>query len=118
MIIKKMQCKICSVQCDLNIEIDSQKASITGNKCGRGIDYAKSQFSDDSVIVTARCILLNGSMGRLPVTSTAPIPIYMVDEVIEIIKNTQVIAPVSKDQIIIENVLNSGVDIVSQRRVK
>lgn len=56
-------------------------------------------------------------MSRVPVKSTDLIPSEKVDEVMEIIKNTVVYAPVNKGEIVIKNILNTGVDIVTQRKV-
>lgn len=113
-----LQCKICSVQCNLTIETQDENILITGNNCGRGLDYAKSQISKDKTILKGRCILLKGSMGRLPVISSEPISRDLLDSALELISNTKVLAPVKKDQVIISNILNTSVDIISQRRVK
>ena len=112
-----MICKICNLSCDLKVEKNINTLVVTGNKCGRGYDYAKSQFENGETLLTARCILLNGSMGRLPVISTKPFPAYLIDQAISIIRETQVSAPVEKGAIIIENLLHTGINIISQRRV-
>lgn len=90
---------------------------VIGNRCGRGIDYALKLISDENKILTGRCILVNGPMGRLPVISSAPVPKDISDAVLEKIRSLRVEAPVEKGQILIENIMESGVDILAQRRV-
>lgn len=101
------------------LAVDGSEAEInvTGNRCGRGIDYARKLISDESITITGRCILINGTMGRLPVVSSSPVPKDISDAVLEEIRNLKVEAPVEKGQILIDNLMGSGINILAQRRV-
>ena len=81
------------------------------------MDYAAGYKSADSVFLKGRCLLENGPLGRLPVVSSTPVPQAVVDEMLTVIQQTYVSAPVEKGQIVIKNILGSGIDILSQRRV-
>ncbi|HCO18292.1 MAG TPA: molybdopterin oxidoreductase [Tissierellales bacterium] len=112
-----VKCNICPVGCMLEVGGSETDINVTGNRCGRGIEYARKLISDESKILTGRCILLNGPMGRLPVVSSKPVPKDISDAVLEQVRNLRVYAPVEKGQILIENIMGSGIDILAQRRV-
>ena len=118
MLIEK-KCLVCPLGCDLKIIKDNNNNDYTikGNKCNRGKDFAIKEVTEPSRIITSRVLLKNGPMSRLPVKSNGIIRESLIEKCMEIIKETGVVAPVEKDQIIIPNILNSGVDIVAARRV-
>lgn len=113
-------CKVCPIGCELKIKIDPENPSnylVEGNRCNRGKEFGLKEVLEPSRVLTSRVLLKNGPMGRLPVKTNGVIPENLVDECMEIIKITEVSAPVKKGQIIIENILNTGVDVVAARRV-
>ena len=115
-----MKCKVCPVGCDLKIITgESQPSSyiVEGNQCGRGRDYGIKEVLEPSRIITSRVLLDNGPMSRLPVKTSDIIPHELVDKCMEIIKETRVSAPVSKGDIIIKNILETGVDLIAARKV-
>ena len=118
MIIEK-KCLVCPIECNLKIikNEDINNYTIEGNKCNRGKDFAIKELTEPSRIITSRVLLKNGPMSRLPVKSKGIIPEALIEECMEIIKTTEVIAPVYKDQVIIPNILGTGIDIVAARRV-
>ncbi len=113
------KCKVCPVGCDLKIvKDDNIEYSVEGNRCNRGKEYGINEILKPSRVLTSRVLLKNGPMGRLPVKTTGVIPENLVDECMEIIKVTEVSSPIEKGEIIIKNILDSGVDVVAARRVK
>ncbi len=113
-----MQCKVCPMACDLIInKIDPSTYSVEGNKCNRGKEYGLKEILEPSRILTSRVLLKNGPMSRLPVKTNGVIPSDLVDKSMEIIKESKVAAPVAKGDIIIKNILNTGVDVVAARKV-
>lgn len=114
------KCKVCPVGCDLNIIPDKSQPSsylIKGNKCDRGKDYGIKEILEPSRVLTSRVLLKNGPMSRLPVRTNGIIPKHLVNQCMDIIKITIVSAPVNKGDIIIENILNTGIDLIAARKV-
>ncbi|MCK9443232.1 MAG: DUF1667 domain-containing protein [Tissierellaceae bacterium] len=112
------RCLVCPVGCILKIEKDGDSDYlIRGNKCGRGKDFAIKEMKEPSRVLTSRVILKNGPMSRLPVKTSDIIPQYLVDKCMEIIRTTEVTAPVKMGQIIIENILNTNINVVAARKV-
>ncbi|NLK44348.1 MAG: DUF1667 domain-containing protein [Tissierellia bacterium] len=119
MIVEK-KCKVCPVGCNLVIKKDSSNPSnytVEGNRCNRGLEFGIKEMKEPSRILTSRVLLENGPMSRLPVKTTGIIPEELVDQCMEIIKVTKVSAPVKKDQVIIKDILGTGVDVVAARKV-
>lgn len=115
-----LRCKVCSVACNLEIlEDKSHKDAyiVSGNKCNRGREYALKEKLEPSRVLTSRVILKNGPMGRVPVKTNGIIPFELVDQAMEIIRNTSATAPLKKGDIIIENLLDTGVDLIAARKV-
>jgi len=118
--IMEIKCKVCPVGCNLVIKNDDKNPSnyiVEGNRCNRGWEFGIKEVKEPSRVLTSRVLLENGPMGRLPVKTTGIIPKELVDECMEIIKSTKVSAPVERGQIIIKNILGTGVDVVAARKV-
>lgn len=114
------KCKVCPVGCELKIIKDKSNPYsyiVEGNQCGRGSDYGIKEVLEPSRIITSRVLLKNGPMSRLPVKTNDIIPHELIDQCMEIIKETRVSAPVNKGDIIIKNILGTGVDLIAARKV-
>ncbi len=112
----KITCSICEMACEITIEQYEKATIISGNRCGRGYQLAEKYLTHDQKIVTGRCLLSGGQLSRLPVSTTKEIPPELIDKVLKMIKKTTVDAPVVRGQIIIENILDTGADVIAQRK--
>lgn len=115
-----MKCKVCPMACDLKItknKINPSTIEVEGNRCNRGKEYALKEVLEPSRVLTSRVLLENGPMSRLPVKTNGIIPSDLVDKSMDIIKETKVSAPVKKGEIIIKNILNTGIDVIAARKV-
>lgn len=114
---KTFKCQVCPVGCTLQVYEKNNDLIIEGNKCSRGLEYAKSVYKASPQVLFGRCLLLNASMGRLPVKTTNPVPEEFKNQAMEQIRNTSVKAPIVKGQVIIKNILGLNIDVVSMRKV-
>lgn len=115
-----IKCEVCPIGCELIItkdEINPSKSKIEGNKCNRGKEYALKEILEPSRILTSRVLLEHGPMSRLPVKTSGVIPSNLVDKTMELIRETKVAAPIVKGDIIIKNILDTGVDLIAARKV-
>lgn len=114
-----MQCKICPMKCELIIEDDKENNSYTvrGNRCPQGQKYVLKELKEPSRVMFSRVLLDSGPMSRLHVKTDDIVPSYLKDKFIEIIENTRVKAPISKGDIIIKDVMNTGINVISARKV-
>lgn len=114
------KCKVCPVGCKLKIIQDKSNPSsytVEGNRCNRGKEFGIKEVLEPSRVLTSRVLLKHGPMSRLPVKTNGVISENLVDKCMDIIKTTEVSAPVEKGQIIIKNILDTGVDVIAARKV-
>lgn len=113
---RKITCAICPMACDIEVSQNDGELVIEGNRCGRGYQFVQKHLKADERVVTGRCLLSGGQMNRLPVATSMEIPENLVQEVLEVIQNTRVHAPIKRGQVIIENILGTGADVIAQRK--
>lgn len=113
---KEMVCIVCPMSCHLTVEMEKGKVkSVTGNTCPRGVKYANEELTNPTRMVTSTVIIKNAKLSRLPVCTRTPIPKGKIKDVMKQINKVKVKAPVKRDDVIIENVARTGVDIIASR---
>ena len=113
---KNLTCIICPQGCNINVEIENgEVVNVTGNTCKRGYDYAISEVTNPVRTVTSTMKLENGSM--VGVKTDKPIPKELIFKCMEEINKTEVKAPVRIGQVLIENVLETGSNVVATTNV-
>lgn len=116
---KNITCICCPLGCQLDIDIENEEIlQVSNNKCKRGDTYARKELTNPTRVVTTTVCIKGGDINMLPVKTNGDIPIKMVFSCVSHIKNTVVNAPVKVGDIVVKNILNTGVDIVATRNVK
>jgi len=110
-------CNKCKNNCSIEIVNINSHAYYSGYKCSKGLSDAKSHLNQEDKILTARAILTNAKMSTIPVRTTDKIPFSLIPDAIKIIENTKVKAPIEKGTVIIENILDTGINVVTLRKV-
>jgi CxxC motif-containing protein len=90
--------------------------SVTGNTCPRGAKYAQQECTVPERVITA-VIPVDGSDTPLSVKTKQPVPKSMIFDVMDVLQGVRVSPPVQIGQVIVENVLNTGSDIVATRNL-
>ena len=107
-------CIACPIGCHLEIDTDNDYA-VTGNQCKRGAIYGKKELTNPTRIITSTVIIKNAIHNRLPVKTDGEIPKNMIFDVMKQLNNISVSSPVKMGQVIIENVCETGINIVASR---
>jgi CxxC motif-containing protein len=111
-------CINCPLSCSLElVEEDGEILEVRGNDCEIGRRYAEEEFRDPRRMVTTTVRVRDGILPLLPVVSTAPIPKSLVREAVRSLAGVVLEAPVEDGQVIVTDILNTGVDIVASRRL-
>ena len=84
-----------------------------GYGCRRGLDFAKSEFTDPVRLLTTTVKLAGRSDTVLAVRSSKPIPREKLMECMEVIRRTEAPVPVRQYDVIVSNILDTGADIVA-----
>lgn len=113
-----LTCIVCPTGCQIEVVINDGDLWISGYKCVRGKAYAQSECTHPVRTLTTTVRVDNGEIKLLPVKTKTPVDKHLLMDIMEILNQTRVEAPVSIGQIIIENVLGTGVDIIAGRPVK
>ncbi len=114
--IKNLICIQCPRGCHLSI--DSETMEVTGNSCPRGALYAKTELTDPKRTITSTVKVLYAPMQRCSVKTSAPVKKGMMMDVMKEINKVTIEAPVKMNQVIIENVLDTGVDVIATKQLE
>ena len=104
-------CIMCPMGCSLTVESDGGNISVKGNTCLRGKVYGENEFTSPKRVVTSLVRLEEG--GVVSVKTNGLIPKSMIGDILRTIKDVRVKKPVHIGDIIIKDVLNTGVDVVA-----
>jgi CxxC motif-containing protein len=114
--IKELICVNCPVGCRLSVTVeDNRVTDVTGNRCPRGKEYAETECIRPERILTTT-VRIQGAIHRvLPVITEQAIPLDLIADAMQAIRSIRVNAPVSAGDVIVKNLLDTGVDLVASR---
>ncbi|MBV7274970.1 DUF1667 domain-containing protein [Clostridium sp. PL3] len=119
MLMRELTCIGCPIGCQLQVKLEGKEVTeVTGFTCKRGEEYAKKECTNPTRIVTSSVYVEGGEIGVVPVKTEADIPKEKIFDCIKALKGIVVKAPVNIGDIIIKNVLDTGVNIIATRKVK
>lgn len=110
---KEFICIICPNGCKIKVEKVDDGFKVEGNICKRGYEFAINEMTNPkrSLCTTVRTSFKD--FPRLPVKTDREIPKDMIFKIMEEINKVTVNHIVKNNEIIIENVLETGANIVS-----
>ncbi|MDX9864400.1 MAG: DUF1667 domain-containing protein [Anaerolineaceae bacterium] len=112
----KMICVSCPKGCTLGVTIDGNTVvKVTGASCKRGLDYAHQEITDPRRMVASTVKVKNGVHPLVPVYTAAPVPKPLIFDILAEIRKIELQAPVKTEQVVIKNVLNTGINIIASR---
>jgi len=115
---RKLICISCPVGCELTVTIDNGKiVDVDGNACKLGVDYAEQEIFDPRRMVATTVKVKNGFLPLVPVYTENPVPKPMIKDVLVEIRKVEVEAPVAINDIVIENVLDTGINVIASRNM-
>ena len=111
---KQLTCIVCPRGCQLNIDDNNV---VTGNFCPRGKNYAISEITNPTRIVTSTMKVLNSNEVRVPVKTSKPIKKDLMFKIMDKINSKLVYAPIKIGDILIENVDGDNTDIIATKNI-
>jgi len=81
--------------------------------CKRGIAYGKQEFENPMRTVTSSVRVLGGSRPLCSVKTRDVIPKVKIPDILEILREIRVEAPVRIGQVIVADIAGTGVDVVA-----
>lgn len=115
---EKVICVTCPKGCTLTVTREGQTIVKVDNGCKRGHEYARQELTDPRRMVATSVRIKNSLHPLLPVYTSAPFPKPRIPELLAILREVEINAPVSLDQTILTNVLETGIDIHASKEMK
>ncbi|MCR5686724.1 MAG: FAD-dependent oxidoreductase [Lachnospiraceae bacterium] len=113
-VIHTVPCIICPKGCMIEVKTkDGDILSVSGNSCGRGDAYARSEVTSPVRTVTSTVKVSGGSRPLVPVRTEKPIPKDKIMQCIDEIRSFEAVSPVSEGDVLIKDVAGCGVAVIS-----
>lgn len=114
-----MNCIMCPLGCEMTVTIeDGAVTGVTGNTCPRGPKYVHDEVVAPKRMLTSTVRVNEGLLPLVPVVSKTTLPKERILDCAAALRQVIVDAPVSEGQVIVENILGLGVDIVASRSME
>ena len=115
---REMVCIVCPMGCHLTVTRgDDGQVSVAGNTCKRGETYGAQEFTNPMRVVTSSVFVDGGEMPLASVKTRGTVPKAKIGEVLGALTRVRLTAPVAIGDVVVENVVGTGVDVVATRRV-
>lgn len=116
--VKFVTCAKCLNRCQLRYE--TQNGTLTqvlNAACHKGIKYVKEIMDVPDTLIVQTVYLKNGMVSHAEVKTSAPVPGHMVNDVKEALEKIEIEAPITFGQVLIENFMDTGCDLISRSTV-
>lgn len=114
-----LTCIGCPMGCNLNVRLENgQVVGVEGNNCGIGKTYAEKECTNPTRIVTSSVCISDGEISILPVKTEHDIPKNRIKDCMKSLKGVTLKAPVKIGDVVLENVCDTGVNIIATRTIK
>lgn len=111
---KELICITCPRGCHLSVD---DNLNVTGNFCPRGAMYAKAELTHPVRTLTSTVVIKSKITNRLPVKSSEPLPKELIFKSMEVINKVNVQVPIHIGDVVVENILNTGINIVATKDI-
>ena len=112
---KDIRCIICPTGCLVHVENINGELIIEGHSCKRGEEYAREEFVSPKRILTTTIQVENGFLPLVPVRSDNPILKDKLEDALKQVARTKTKAPIKMGDVLIENILGLGINIIASR---
>ncbi len=113
----ELVCIVCPKGCHLRVD-EQNGYRVTGNDCPRGEEYGKKELTNPTRVVTSTVAITGASINRLPVKTDRDIPKKDMMRTMQLLSAVSVSAPIRTGDVILNNILGLGINIVATRDVE
>ena len=112
---RKLICVACPRGCPVTVTLDENKniLNIEGFTCKRGEEYARAEVTHPERSLTSTVRVSGGMAYVVPCKTSTAIPKELLFDAMEEINKASIAAPVHIGDVIIENLLGTGADVVA-----
>ena len=109
----EMICIGCPIGCKLHVEIKYENVLVSGNTCKKGEEFAKNEIINPTRSLTTTVRTIFNDMPFLPVRTDGEIPKGRIFDAMKILNKVLVDYKVKCGDIIVENILESGCNVIA-----
>ena len=115
---KELICIGCPMGCPLTVEMEGGAVlQVKGNTCPRGDAYGRKEVTNPTRIVTSTVRVEGGTLPVVSCKTRTDIPKGKIFDVARALKTVTVPAPVTIGQVLVDNVADTGVEIIATKNV-
>ena len=113
---KNFICIMCPKGCHLTVDVENDY-QVRGHSCNKGVKYGKAEATNPVRVVTSTVAVSGGYSRLCSVKTTGGIPKQFVLQAMKEIDRVLLDAPVTIGDIAIENLLDTGINVVATNSV-
>lgn len=117
---QQFNCTTCPSECLLTVEVERnadgavvEVRSVTGNSCPRGDTFAHQELTCPMRVLTTTVAVSGGDETLLPVRTAEAIPLELHAQAMDLIRGLVVEAPIRMGDVVLENLLGTGIDLIA-----
>lgn len=110
-------CIGCPLGCRATLKVSEggEVLEVTGCRCKEGRSYVVEEFRNPVRVLTATVLTEGSQLPLLPVRTSSPIPKEKLREAMKVLAKVRVKPPVRAGEVVLEDLLGTGVDLVATR---
>lgn len=109
----ELTCIVCPAGCPLTVTRKDGTWTVTGHTCPKGREFALREATDPRRSLCTTIRTADPQKPRLPVRTDGEIPKGLIFPAMEVINRAQLMHPVRRGDVVIPNILDTGVNIIS-----
>lgn len=111
--VQEIICITCPKGCDAKVWEEEGSIKMKGKICKKGRVYIQQEFLEPKRVLTSTVVVANSRTKRLPVRTGEAIPKKDLFRAMEQLSKVSVKPPVRVGEVIISNLLDTGVDLIA-----
>lgn len=115
----QFNCTTCPSECLLTVEVErdadgvAEVRSVAGNSCPRGDKFAHQELTCPMRVLTTTVAVSGGDEALLPVRTAETIPLALHAQAMDLIRGLVIEAPIRMGDAVLENLLNTNIDLIA-----
>ena len=119
-----LTCIICPMGCSMEVEVETNASgqkkvlSVKDNGCKRGEQYAAKELQNPTRTLTTTMKVEGGELPLVPVKTAGEVPKASLLQCMEVVRRASCKAPVKRGDVLIYDLLGTGVNVFACADIK
>lgn len=111
--LQELICITCPKGCVTTVWKENGEIKIEGKICKKGKEYIKQEYIEPKRVLTSTVVVEHSAIKRLPVRTREAIPKKKLFAAMDELSKVRIKPPLKMGEVIISNLLNTGVDVIA-----